>query len=63
MTDFPFKVFPQCSSGRAMETITQVLRDELDLKGAKFDIVDAKTVDEVDAFTSTTDLILAAIEG
>lgn len=32
-----------------------------DLTGAKFDIVDAKTVAEVDAFATTTDLILAAI--
>lgn len=32
-----------------------------DLKGCKFDIVDAKTVPEVDAFASTVDLILAAI--
>lgn len=32
-----------------------------DLRGAKFDIVDAKTVPEVDAFASTVDLILAAI--
>lgn len=36
---------------------------ELDdnLKGAKFDIVDAKTTAEVDAFASTADLIIAAI--
>jgi len=34
-----------------------------DLKGAKFDIVDVKTVDEADAFASTADLILAAIDG
>jgi Mg-chelatase subunit ChlD len=34
-----------------------------DLAGAKFDIVDVKTVDEVDAFASTADLILAAING
>lgn len=32
-----------------------------DLAGAKFDIVDAKTVAEADAFSSTADLILAAI--
>jgi Mg-chelatase subunit ChlD len=32
-----------------------------DLTDAKFDIVDAKTVVEVDAFATTTDLILAAI--
>lgn len=33
-----------------------------DLKGAKFDIVDAKTIDEVEKFPSTTALILAAID-
>jgi len=33
-----------------------------DLKGCKFDIVDAKTMEEADAFPSTTALILAAIE-
>lgn len=32
-----------------------------DLKDCKFDIVDARTVPEVDAFASTVDLILAAI--
>lgn len=32
------------------------------LKGAKFDIVDAKTIDEAEKFASTTDLILAAID-
>jgi len=31
------------------------------LKGAKFDIVDAKTVEEADKFSTTADLILAAI--
>lgn len=36
---------------------------ELDdnLKGAKFDIVDTKTVDEAEAFATTADLVLAAI--
>ena len=33
------------------------------LKGAKFDIVDARTVAEVDAFASTAELLLAAIDG
>lgn len=32
-----------------------------DLKGAKFDIVDAKTIDEVEQFASVGELILAAI--
>jgi Mg-chelatase subunit ChlD len=31
------------------------------LKGAKFDIVDAKTVEQADAFASTAELIMAAI--
>jgi Mg-chelatase subunit ChlD len=34
-----------------------------ELVGAKFDIVDVKTVDEVDNFASTAELILAAING
>lgn len=36
---------------------------ELDdnLKGAKFDIVDAKTIDEAEKFASTAELIIAAI--
>jgi Mg-chelatase subunit ChlD len=32
-----------------------------DLKGAKFDIVDAKTIDEAEKFPTTAELILAAI--
>lgn len=32
-----------------------------DLKGAKFDIVDVKTVEEAEAYATTADLILAAI--
>lgn len=34
-----------------------------DLKGAKYDIVDAKTITEVDAFPSTAELVYAAITG
>lgn len=43
---------------------TDYLR-ELDdnLKGAKFDIVDARTVAEAEAFPTTADLVLAAIDG
>lgn len=37
----------------------QALDDQL--VGAKFDIVDVKTVEEVEAFASVTDLIIAAI--
>lgn len=33
-----------------------------DLKGAKFDIVDVKTMDEAEAFATTADLIVAAID-
>lgn len=32
-----------------------------DLTGAKFDIVDAKTMDEAEAFATTADLVIAAI--
>lgn len=32
-----------------------------DLKGAKFDIVDTKTIEEADKFATTTELIVAAI--
>lgn len=31
------------------------------LKGAKFDIVDAKTIDEAEKFATTTELVIAAI--
>jgi len=42
---------------------TKYLRDLDDnLKGAKFDIVDAKTIEEADKFPSTAALIEAAIE-
>ena len=34
-----------------------------DLRGAKFDIVDAKTINEAEAFPTTTALVLAAIAG
>lgn len=41
---------------------TQYLKDLDDnLKGAKFDIVDAKTVEEAEAFATTADLVIAAI--
>jgi len=33
-----------------------------DLKGCKFDIVDAKTIDQVEAFATTVELIIAAID-
>ena len=34
---------------------------DADLSGAKFDIVDAKTMAEAEAFATTTDLVIAAI--
>lgn len=54
-------LFVQVGDDRSATAYLQELDDNL--KGAKFDIVDAKTVDEVDAFPGTTDLILAAIDG
>ncbi|MEO0002605.1 MAG: hypothetical protein RLZZ22_297 [Pseudomonadota bacterium] len=52
-------LFVQVGDDRSATTYLKSLDD--DLKGCKFDIVDAKTVPEVDAFASTVDLILAAI--
>lgn len=41
---------------------TQYLRDLDDnLKGAKFDIVDAKTIEEAEKFATTAELVIAAI--
>ncbi|WP_193726153.1 VWA domain-containing protein [Delftia tsuruhatensis] len=54
-------LFVQVGHDRAA---TDYLRDLDDnLKGAKFDIVDAKTVAEAESFASTADLVLAAIDG
>ncbi len=52
-------LFVQVGDDRSATAYLKSLDD--DLKGCKFDIVDAKTVPEVDAFASTVDLILAAI--
>lgn len=54
-------LFVQVGDDRSATAYLKSLDD--DLRGAKFDIVDAKTVPEVDAFSSTIDLIAAAIEG
>lgn len=54
-------LFVQVGDDASATAFLQRLDDNL--SGAKFDIVDAKTVAEVDAFSSTTDLILAAING
>ena len=52
-------LFVQVGDDRQASAYLKSLDD--DLKGCKFDVVDAKTVPEVDAFASTVDLILAAI--
>lgn len=52
-------LFVQVGDDAAASAYLRKLDD--DLKGAKFDIVDAKTQAEADAFPTTADLILAAI--
>lgn len=52
-------LFVQVGSDTAATAYLKSLDD--DLKGAKFDIVDAKTVAEAEAFATTSDLVLAAI--
>lgn len=52
-------LFVQIGSDAGATRYLKALDD--DLKGCKFDIVDAKTMDEVEQFASTTDLIIAAI--
>ena len=54
-------VFIQVGDDAAATRYLQSLDD--DLSGAKFDIVDVKTVAEADAFNTTAELIVAAIEG
>ena len=54
-------LFVQVGDDAAATAYLRKLDD--DLRGAKFDIVDAKTVTEADAFNSTAELIVAAIEG
>lgn len=53
-------LFVQVGSDSAASAYLKSLDD--DLNGAKFDIVDAKTVEETDKFASTVDLIVAAID-
>lgn len=53
-------LFIQVGDDAAATRYLQSLDDAL--TGAKFDIVDAKTVAEADAFASTVDLVMAAIE-
>jgi Mg-chelatase subunit ChlD len=52
-------LFVQVGDDAAASRYLRSLDD--DLKGAKFDIVDAKTIDEAEKFSTTADLILAAI--
>lgn len=47
--------------GRDASATTFLKKLDDDLTGAKFDIVDAKTMDEAEAFPTTADLIVAAI--
>ncbi|WEE79427.1 VWA domain-containing protein [Comamonas testosteroni] len=54
-------LFIQVGDDAAATAYLQSLDD--DLKGAKFDIVDAKTVAEANAFNSTAELVVAAISG
>mgnify|MGYP001547343532 CR=1 FL=1 len=54
-------LFIQVGHDRAATDYLRELDDNL--KGAKFDIVDAKTVAEAEAFATTADLVLAAIDG
>ena len=52
-------LFVQVGSDAAATRYLRSLDD--DLKGAKFDIVDAKTVEEAEKYATTTELVLAAI--
>lgn len=52
-------LFVQVGDDRQATAYLKMLDD--DLKGAKFDIVDAKTIEEADKFASTAELIVAAI--
>lgn len=52
-------LFVQVGDDAAASAYLKSLDD--DLKGAKFDIVDAKTVAETEKFSSTAELVLAAI--
>lgn len=52
-------LFVQVGSDQAASAYLRSLDD--DLKGAKFDIVDAKTMEEAEKFPSTAELIIAAI--
>lgn len=53
-------LFIQVGYDKAASKYLKMLDD--DLKGAKFDIVDAKTIDEAEKFTSTLELIAHAID-
>lgn len=53
-------LFVQVGADAAAKAYLKMLDD--DLKGAKFDIVDAKTIEEAEAFASTAELVLHAID-
>lgn len=52
-------LFIQVGDDKAATKYLQSLDD--DLKGAKFDIVDCKTIDEAEKFATTAELLMAAI--
>jgi Mg-chelatase subunit ChlD len=52
-------LFVQVGDDRQATAYLKSLDD--DLKGAKFDIVDAKTIEEAEKFATTAELVLAAI--
>jgi Mg-chelatase subunit ChlD len=54
-------LFVQVGHDAAATEYLRMLDD--DLKGAKFDIVDVKTVEEAEAFATIEELLLAAIDG
>lgn len=54
--------FIQFGSDAGATAFLRELDDNLTAKGAKFDIVDAKTYDEVVQFDSLSDLLLAAVD-
>lgn len=47
--------------GRDANAAAYLRKLDDNIKGAKFDIVDTRTIEEAEAFATTTDLILAAI--
>jgi Mg-chelatase subunit ChlD len=54
-------LFVQVGTDASAREYLRMLDDDLQAKGAKFDIVDAKTQAEAEAFASTAELVLHAI--